>query len=96
MKNKIDLKNYICNVPFTSLEIHNNVCFVCCPSWLPNKVELNEIPLKDVYNSEPIVDIRNSILDGSFKYCNNIQMSQISCIITYPHVTGAAIIENIL
>jgi MoaA/NifB/PqqE/SkfB family radical SAM enzyme len=70
MKNSIDLKNYICNVPFNSLEIHNNVCFVCCPSWLPNKVELNEIPLKDVYNSEPIIDIRNSILDGSFKYCN--------------------------
>ena len=66
----IDLKNYICGVPFNSLEIHNNVCFVCCPSWLPNKVELGEIPLKDVYNSEPIIDIRNSILDGSFKYCS--------------------------
>ena len=59
---KVDLKNYICSVPFTSLEIHNNVCFVCCPSWLPNKIEINEIPLKDVYNSKPIVDIRNSIL----------------------------------
>mgnify|MGYP000329895973 FL=1 len=66
----VDLKNYTCSVPFTSLEIHNNVCFVCCPSWLPNKVELRKISLKDVYNSEPIIDIRNSILDGSFKYCS--------------------------
>jgi hypothetical protein len=46
----VDLKNYFCSVPFNSLEIHNNVCFVCCPSWLPNKVEISEIPLKDVYN----------------------------------------------
>ena len=68
MKPHIDLKNYICDVPFNSLEIHNNVCFVCCPSWLPNMVELSEIPLKDVYNSEPIIYIRNSILDGSFNY----------------------------
>lgn len=77
----VDLKNYICNVPFNSLEIHNNVCFVCCPSWLPNKVELSEIPLKDVYNSEPIIDIRNSILDGSFKYCDKTQCPHLSKLI---------------
>ena len=77
----IDLKNYICNVPFNSLEIHNNVCFTCCPSWLPNKIELSEIPLKDVYNSEPIIDIRNSILDGSFKYCDKNQCPHLSKLI---------------
>jgi len=35
----VDLKQYHCSVPFNSLEIHNNVCFVCCPSWLPNNVD---------------------------------------------------------
>ncbi len=84
----IDLKNYICSVPFNSLEIHNNVCFVCCPSWLPNKVELNEIPLKDVYNSEPIVDIRNSILDGSFKYCSKELCPYLSKLINYGITSG--------
>jgi hypothetical protein len=79
----INLKNYVCSVPFNSLEIHNNVCFVCCPSWLPNKVELSEIPLKDVYNSEPIVDIRNSILDGSFKYCDKELCPYLSKLIKY-------------
>ena len=54
MKSKINLKNYFCGVPFNSLEIHNNVCFVCCPSWLPNKVELSEYPLKNIYNSKNI------------------------------------------
>ena len=101
----IDLKNYICSVPFNSLEIHNNVCFVCCPSWLPNKVELNEIPLKDVYNSEPIVDIRNSILDGSFKYCSKELCPYLSKLINYgitsgpiglkkPNINFKAIVEN--
>jgi MoaA/NifB/PqqE/SkfB family radical SAM enzyme len=66
----VDLKKYSCGVPFSSLEVHNGVCFVCCPSWLPNKIETSEIPLKEIWNSDPIVDIRNSILDGSFKYCN--------------------------
>lgn len=66
----IDLKNYICNVPFNSLEIHDQTYFACCPSWLPNKIEISEYPLMDVYNSAPLIDIRNSILDGSFKYCN--------------------------
>jgi MoaA/NifB/PqqE/SkfB family radical SAM enzyme len=88
MNNKIDLKNYTCNVPFTSLEIHNNVCFVCCPSWLPNKVELSEIPLKDVYNSEPIIDIRNSILDGSFKYCDKELCPYLSKLVNYGVASG--------
>lgn len=88
MDNNVDLKNYICDVPFSSLEIHNNVCFLCCPSWLPNKVELSEIPLKDVYNSEPVVDIRNSILDGSFKYCNKELCPYLSKLINYGVTSG--------
>ena len=84
----MDLKNYICGVPFNSLEIHNNVCFVCCPSWLPNKIELGEIPLKDVYNSEPIVDIRNSILDGSFKYCDKKLCPYLSKLVNYGIESG--------
>jgi hypothetical protein len=88
MKNQIDLKNYICSVPFNSLEIHNNVCFVCCPSWLPNKIELSEISLKDMWNSEPIIDIRNSILDGSFKYCNKELCPYLSKLINYGTTSG--------
>ena len=66
----------------------NNVCFVCCPSWLPNKVELGEIPLKDVYNSEPIIDIRNSILDGSFKYCSKELCPYLSKLVNYGVASG--------
>jgi MoaA/NifB/PqqE/SkfB family radical SAM enzyme len=51
-------------------------------------VELNEIPLKDVYNSEPIVDIRNSILDGSFKYCSKELCPYLSKLINYGITSG--------
>lgn len=84
----MNLKNYICGVPFNSLEIHNNVCFVCCPSWLPNKIEISEIPLKDVYNSKPVVDIRNSILDGSFKYCDKELCPYLSKLVNYGVASG--------
>ena len=77
------LKNYTCHVPFTSLEIHNNVCFVCCPSWLPNKIELSEIPLKDIWNSDPIIEIRKSVLDGSFKYCSKELCPHLSKVVNY-------------
>lgn len=88
MKNKINLKNYICTVPFDSLEVHDNVCFVCCPSWLPNKIEIDKVPLKDVYNSEPVIDVRNSILDGSFKYCNKELCPYLSKLINHGKESG--------
>jgi MoaA/NifB/PqqE/SkfB family radical SAM enzyme len=84
----VDLKKYTCSVPFTSLEIHNNVCFACCPSWLPNKIELNKIPLKDIWNSEPIIDIRESILDGSFKYCSKELCPHLSKVIKHDVPSG--------
>jgi len=90
----VDLKNYICSVPFTSLEVHDNVCFTCCPSWLPNKVKLSEIPLKDVYNSEPIIDIRNSILDGSFKYCDKKQCPYLSKLINQGVTSGPITLKS--
>lgn len=88
MKMNIDLKNYTCNVPFTSLEVHDGVCFLCCPSWLPKKIELKDTPLKDIYNSEPVIDIRNSISDGSFKYCDKELCPYLSKLINYGIESG--------
>ena len=84
----IDLKHYTCSNPFTTLEIHDNVGFVCCPSWLPNKIELNGTSLKDVYSGESVVDIRNSILDGSFKYCNKELCPHLSKLLNYGVTSG--------
>jgi MoaA/NifB/PqqE/SkfB family radical SAM enzyme len=91
---KVDLKNYFCSVPFNSLEIHNNVCFLCCPSWLPNSIKTAEIPLKEMWNSEPIIDIRNSILDGSFKYCNKELCPYLSKLINYGVPSGPIVLKE--
>jgi len=91
---KVDLKNYFCSVPFNSLEIHNNVCFVCCPSWLPNSIKTAEIPLKEMWNSEPIIDIRNSILDGSFKYCNKELCPYLSKLVNYGVPSGPIVLKE--
>jgi len=91
---KIDLNSFVCNVPFTSLEIHNNVCFVCCPSWLPNKIEISEIPLKDMWNSEPIIDIRKSMLDGTFKFCNKEMCPYLSKLIKDGIETGPITLKS--
>ena len=88
MKPEVDLKNYFCSVPFKNLEIHNKVCFACCPSWLPNKIETSEIPLKDIWNSDPLIDIRNSILDGSFKYCNRELCPYLSKLVNFGISSG--------
>lgn len=84
----INLNEYFCSVPFKNLEIHNKVCFACCPSWLPNKIETSEIPLKDIWNSEPLIDIRNSILDGSFKYCDKQLCPYLSKLINFGETSG--------
>lgn len=77
------LKNYVCSVPFESLEIHTGVCYFCCPSWLPTKVELSETPLSEVWNSAIAKDIRESILDGSYRHCDKELCPYLSKLLNY-------------
>lgn len=69
--------DYICSVPFTSLEVQERVNHLCCASWL-----LKPLPKKDSvldsWNSQEANDIRQSILDGSYKYCDNTQCPFLS------------------
>ena len=83
-----DLKKYICSIPFTTLEIHNNVYFFCCPSWLPKKIEASEYSIDEIWNSEPAIDIRNSIIDGSFKYCDKEMCPYLSKVIKFDVPNG--------
>jgi sulfatase maturation enzyme AslB (radical SAM superfamily) len=66
---KVDLNNYICAVPFTSIEVHDTKRFLCCASWLTKFLPDDTKPY-DAWNSDEANDIRNSILDGSYKYCD--------------------------
>ena len=68
----IEKSKYICEVPFTSLEIHDHQRFLCCASWLTKFLPDDAKP-NEAWNSEEANDIRNSILDGSYRYCDDKQ-----------------------
>jgi wyosine [tRNA(Phe)-imidazoG37] synthetase (radical SAM superfamily) len=68
----MDLKQYVCGVPFANMELHERDNFMCCPSWLLKRLP-SEVPVKDLWNSEEAKEIRKSIYDGSYKYCDKNQ-----------------------
>lgn len=84
MKN-IDLKNYVCMVPFSSLEIHDKKRFLCCASWLEKYLPESTSP-KDAWESDVAYNIRESVLDGSYKYCNKEQCPFLSQLLNFGEV----------
>lgn len=65
-------KDYICAVPFTSLEVHDTTSFLCCATWLLKYLPKNASP-NECWESNEANDIRDSILDGSYRYCDTEQ-----------------------
>ncbi len=78
------LKKYVCEMPFMYSDVQWISQFVCCPSWAPQSIRVdangNEswFPINktdDVmrnWTSLPAQNIRKSVLDGSYKYCDHI------------------------
>lgn len=70
-----NLKNKFCSRPFDFFEAQDlgeGKVFVCCPTWLNVEVgKLTEQSVDEAFNSEINQEVRKSILDGSFKYCNH-------------------------
>jgi hypothetical protein len=65
----VNLKEYICSVPFNGLEIHDNSAFMCCASWLTKPLPKNGA-IKDLWKSEEAKEIRKSVTDGSYRFCD--------------------------
>lgn len=78
----IDLKNYICSVPFTNMEIHDKDNFMCCPSWLLKRLP-SEVPLSELWNSEEAKEIRKSVSDGSYRHCDKTQCPYLTQTINF-------------
>ena len=70
-------KDYICANPFVNLEVHDKTSFLCCPAWVSKKLPKNISPL-DAWNSKEANEIRDSILDGSYRYCDENLCSLLS------------------
>lgn len=69
MSKALDRKDWICTQPFNFAEIFDHTMYMCCPQWLPDNLG-NPNNISDNWHSEKADKIRESIVDGSYKYCN--------------------------
>lgn len=76
------LDQYVCAVPFISLEIHDKSRFLCCASWLKEYLPQNSTP-EEAWNSVTADNIRASVLDGTFKYCDKTQCPFLHQLLTF-------------
>lgn len=66
-----DLRDYVCEAPFQQLDILENSSHLCCASWLHKSAgDLSDQSHEEVWNSDAAEAIRQSVLDGSYRYCN--------------------------
>ena len=64
-----------CSKPFTWFEVsrgeREGEVYLCCPAWLPKSAgNLLDQDVAEIWNGPIAADIRRSILDQSFEYCN--------------------------
>ena len=79
MVKKDVLKNWVCTKPFNYLDIQENKAYLCCPSWLPEDITENGTKtITEGWYSQKSKAIRDSMLDGSFRYCNHKTCPDIS------------------
>ena len=75
---RIDTNGLFCAKPFTWFEVlgggQRGEVYVCCQNWLSKSIgNLEHQSVAEIWNSPSAQDIRTSILDGSFRYCNRQQ-----------------------
>ena len=64
-----NLQKYICSNPFNYTELTEYSQHMCCNEWMSLNIKTNG-NLHDNWNSEKAISARQSMLDGSFKYCS--------------------------
>ena len=69
-----------CPRPFDTILIDKNgSCYACeCTSWLPQSIGNLQIqPLEDIIESDTHKHLQQSIIDKTYRYCNNKQCSYL-------------------
>jgi hypothetical protein len=69
------LKQFVCPLPFERFDIGpSGDVLVCCGHWLPTSIgNFIKDPVDGVLNSARAHKIRESMTDGSYKYCNHLE-----------------------
>jgi len=66
-------KKFYCTRAFEQIQLLENGRIIpCCPPWVNHYDigNINEQSYEEIWNGEKAQEFRRSILDGSFKYCN--------------------------
>jgi len=73
------LKAHFCSKPFTTLETtHQGLAYMCCPIWLPTPIGRLDSDPEDIWSGPMAQKIRESIVDGSYRYCSRVHCSAIA------------------
>ena len=77
------LKKWICTKPFNYLDVQSEGrAFMCCPSWLPEDITENgSLSITEAWNGDKANAIRESMTDGSFRYCDHKVCPEISAVL---------------
>lgn len=69
-----------CPRPFEWCEIHpDGSVFLCCPAWLKRPVgNLLKMTAEEAWNSPTAIEIRKSVLNGSYHNCNTSRCPRLS------------------
>jgi molybdenum cofactor biosynthesis enzyme MoaA len=69
------LKQFVCPEPFDRFDIGpSGEVLVCCGHWLPTSIgNILTEPVENILNSTKAQKIRESVTDGSYKYCNHLE-----------------------
>jgi Iron-sulfur cluster-binding domain len=73
------LSDRICPEPFKRFDVGpSGDTLLCCGHWLPTPIgNIMTQEVGDILNSHAARKIRDSMLDGSFKYCNHLECSAL-------------------
>jgi MoaA/NifB/PqqE/SkfB family radical SAM enzyme len=68
-----DLAGRFCPNPFAQMDIYEDgKAYSCCSAWLPSPLgSITHSSVQDVWNSPRSQEIRASIFDGSFRFCDH-------------------------
>lgn len=69
-----------CTMPFEHFQTDaDGSIYLCCSGWLPKPIgNIKEQPWKEIWNSEAAQEVRQSIHDGSYRYCDALACAFLS------------------
>lgn len=85
-----DLSKYICTNPFKYTEITVNGQHMCCNEWMNIDINTGKGLLKN-WNSNLAKQARESMLDGSFKFCDRNKCPHLSKVVYKDEPSGPII-----